>query len=112
MQFKIDFIPGGSVNRKTPQLSYVNGVLKDTNHGINLLSFARRTYDGDTFRHHDLVTAVRVQVSGTHEASLRGMRMYPTKHHEVFSVDVIEEVALVQHLAGIRGAFLLGYDQL
>lgn len=36
----------------------------------------------------------------------------PAKYHEVLSIDIIEEVTLVQHLARIGRAFLLGYHKL
>ena len=84
-------MPGGSVNRNTPQLSGVSQVcIYLLCHGNNVLSPAGCTYNSNAFRHHHLITAMRVQIPGAHEASLRRVSMYPAEDHQVLSVDIIE----------------------
>ena len=80
--------------------------------GNYILSFARCTNDGDAFRHHHLVPCVRMKVSGAHKTGLSGMRVYPSKYHQVFPIHKVEQLALVDRLTCIRGAFLIWDDKL
>ena len=109
-QLSTDCIPGGSVSRKTPQLlssQYIsNFTFQVTEHLRRILG--RRANNRNTLRHHDLVPTMRMQVSTTHETGLSGMCMNPTQHHQVLRSAVIEECTLVDGLACITRAFLLG----
>jgi len=40
------------------------------------------------------------------------MSMDPTEYHEIFGITVIEKVRLVDGVASIRCAFLIGNDEL
>lgn len=40
------------------------------------------------------------------------MSMDPPKYHEIFGITVVEEVRLINGIASIRCAFLIGNDEL
>jgi len=52
-----------------------------------------------------------VQVSAAHKAGLRRMSVNPTEDHQLFFVAVIEQLFLVQRLAGVARASLFGDDE-
>lgn len=72
---------------------------------------ARRADDSDALGEHNLVPAVRVQVSGAHEAGLRGVGVDPAEDHEVFRVAVVEDGGFVDGLAGVGGGGLVGDEE-
>lgn len=74
-------------------------------------SLAGRAHNRNALRHHDLIPHVRVQVPTRHEARLARMCVYPPQHHQLFLVAVVEQVALVCHLARIARARLRGDDK-
>ena len=53
-----------------------------------------------------------MQIPTTHEARLGRMGMDPAQNHQILAIHVIEQRRLVEHLARIRRALLLGDDQL
>ena len=83
VQFNTNFIPGGSVNRKTPHLQ--TSVSGHGNYGcghtFDLLVLAWCADNRNTLRHHDLIATVRVEITTAHEACLRWMGMYPAQNH-------------------------------
>ena len=72
---------------------------------------AGRADDGDALGEHNLVPAMRVQVSGAHEAGLRGVGVDPAEDHEVFGVAVVEDGGFVDRLAGVGGGGLFGDEE-
>lgn len=70
--------------------------------------FAWCTDDRNALWHHDLISNVRVEISAAHEARLRRMRVYPSEHHQLLLVAVIEYLVLVDCFTSIRRAGLLG----
>lgn len=116
LQLRIACLPGGSVSRKHPQLQHqVSFHLYRQVHvvdGCNIpWSLAGRAHNRNALRHHDLIPHVRVQVPTRHEARLARMCVYPPQHHQLFLVAVVEQVALVCHLARIARARLRGDDK-
>lgn len=72
---------------------------------------AGRADDGDALGEHNLVPAMRVQVSGAHEAGLRRVGVDPAEDHEVFGVAVVEDGGFVDRLAGVGSGGLFGDEE-
>lgn len=71
----------------------------------------RCTNDRDGLCHHDLITDMRVQVTGRHEAGLSWVSVNPTDDKEFFFVTVVEQLFLVERLTRVACTRLLWYDQ-
>ena len=54
---------------------------------------------------------MRMQIPATHKARLRRMRMYPAQHHQLLTIAVVKQHALVRHLARVARALLVRDDE-
>lgn len=119
-------MPGGSVRRKIPQLG---GLLVSCTDGevwkcfflggvgsrglTNVLwIFARRANNRYTLWHHDLIPTMRMQVAAAHKTRLRRMRVDPAQDHQILTVAVVEQRALVHRFACVGSTFLVGDHEL
>ena len=102
-----------SESKDTPTASFISTDIKGKwMWGLRRI-LARSTNNGYTFGNHDLIRAMRVQISATHEASLCRMGVDPSKDHCVFlRVYIIEESRLVDHLTCVACVLLFGDDNL
>lgn len=75
--------------------------------GDSLGWLAGSTDNGNTLRHHNLISAMCMQVSAAHEACLSWVRMDPTQHHQIFSGTVVEKCTFVNSVTRIACALLL-----
>lgn len=76
------------------------------------ISSTRGADDRHTLRQHHLISGMGMQVPTAHEAGLGGVGVDPAEDHEVGErVDVVEEVGLVGHLAGVGGGGLARHDE-
>ena len=112
LQVLMAFTPLGSVSRKMPQLHHVSLINPSRRRlGDVRWIMLRRTNDGDALRHHHLICAVGVQIHTAHEATLSRVSMNPSQHHEVLSIDVVEQAFLIRSPAGIACSFLVRDDE-
>lgn len=72
---------------------------------------ARRADNSNALWHHNLVPRLRVQIPRAHKATLRGMRVNPSNHQQILRDAIVQQRRLINRLAGIRRAPLLGYDE-
>jgi hypothetical protein len=71
-----------------------------------------RTNYSDTLGELNLVSAMRVQISRAHEASLCWMCVNPTQRHQILAVTIVKEGPFVDCVARITRGFLLWNDEL